>query len=77
MQRNPSFILAKQQVNYGLDKFTRFSNDMDIKFPEYGFKTYTDKLRILNDTVQSASGPCISAADIRETENFSKHITSN
>jgi len=74
---NPSFILAKQQVIYGLEKFTRFSNDMDIKFPKYGFKTFTDKFRILRNTVQSAYGPCFSSADIEEIENFSRHIASN
>lgn len=76
-ETNPNFNLAKQQVIYGLNKFARFSNDMNIKFPKYGFKTYTDKLRVLKDTVQSASGPCFSAADIEEIENFSKHIASN
>jgi hypothetical protein len=74
---SPSFSLAKQQVIHGLEKFIRFSNDMDIKFPEFGFRPFTDKLRNLGNTIRSASGPCFSAAEIEEIENFSNHLSSN
>jgi undecaprenyl pyrophosphate synthase len=69
-----SLNLAKQQVYYGLDRLTQFSNQMDTKYPEYGFKAFTTRLSILGNTVQSASGPCFSTADIEEIENFSRHL---
>jgi hypothetical protein len=74
---SPSFNLAKQQVFYGLNKFTQFSNQMDMKFPKYGFKVFTARLRILGNIMRSASGPCFSSTDIEEIENFSRYIASN
>ena len=43
---NPSFNLAKQQIIYGLEKLTKVSNDMDIKYPAYGFKPLSKNLKI-------------------------------
>ena len=74
---SPSFRVAKQQVSYGLDKLIQFSNQMDLKFPKYGFKMFTDRLQLIRNTVQSASGPCFSSTDIVEIESFSRHISSN
>jgi hypothetical protein len=53
---NPNFKLAKQQILHGLDKFASFSNDMDRKFPAYGFEPFTQKLGNLENIMQSASG---------------------
>jgi hypothetical protein len=41
--RSPSFNLAKQQIIHGLEKLARFSNDMDTKFPTYGFNRFKGK----------------------------------
>ena len=43
---NPSFNLTKQQIIYGLEKLTKVSNDMDIKYPVYGFKPLSKNLKI-------------------------------
>jgi hypothetical protein len=49
---------------HGLEKFVRFSNDMDRKFPGYGFKPFIQKLGNLKSIMQSASGPCFSIDQI-------------
>lgn len=43
---NSNFSLAKQQMLHGLEKFASFSNDMDRKFPVYGFEPFNQKLAI-------------------------------
>ena len=62
---NPSFNLAKQQMIYGLEKLTKVSNDMDIKYPAYGFKPFVKKLENLQDVIRAASGPCFSSDPIQ------------
>jgi hypothetical protein len=74
---NPNFTLAKQQMLHGLEKFVRFSNDMDRKFPGYGFKPFIQKLGNLKSIMQSASGPCFSIDQIHEIEKFSLHLSSS
>jgi hypothetical protein len=74
---NRSFNVAKQQIIHGLEKLTRFSNDMETKFPAYGFKQFTEKLGNLINIIQSTSGRCYSADQIDEVEKFSLHLSSN
>ena len=74
---NPSFNLAKQQIIHRLAKFSKFSNDVDIAFPAYGFKPFVEKFRNLENIMQVASGPCFSSDQIDEIEKFSRHLSTN
>ena len=62
---NPSFNLTKQQIIYGLEKLTKVSNDMDIKYPAYGFKPLSKNLKIFKMSYEAASGPCFSSDPIQ------------
>ena len=54
---NPSFNLAKQQIIYGLEKLTKVSNDMDIKYPAYGFKPLSKNLKIFKMSYEQHLAP--------------------
>jgi hypothetical protein len=58
-------------------KVARFSNDLDKKFPGYGFQPFIQKLRNLENIMQNASGPCFSVDQIQEIKKFSLHLSSS
>ena len=73
---NPNFDIAKQQVIHGLEKLTKFSSDMDKKYPTCGFAPFVQRLRQLEGVIQTY-GTCLSSNQIHEIESFAQHLSSN
>jgi hypothetical protein len=42
---NPNFVPAKQCVIHGIKKLTKFASNMDIKYPNCGFRPHIQKLK--------------------------------